>query len=276
MSGRLILTPSCGALLRPRVLADLDGRRVVAGVHLDGVGPAEHPLVPEAHVRGHRLEDRSGVRTRAHEVPEVDVGVADTRGVVQVGQAEVVAVLVREHADARVLGLHDVVRELEVGAGDVGAAGDRRRVRPERVGALGTAAARLVFTGVHEHDVVDHAIGLEHVAVVVAVALVFDVVVGPREVGLRLGECRNRVDGQLARAERVVGVALHVLDRAGLVDARLVLEAEARAVVGLGVGHGDPRGRLAGHGVGAARHLLVHGLHRVARDVEAGLVRRGR
>jgi hypothetical protein len=31
---------------------------------------------------------------------------------------------------------------------------------------------------VHEHDVVDHAVGLEHVAVAVAVALVLDVVVG--------------------------------------------------------------------------------------------------
>ena len=118
---------------------------------------------------------------------------------------------------------------------------------------------------------VDHAVGLEDVAVVVAVALVLDVVVRPGEVGLRVRERRHGVDRQLARAERVVGVALHVLDGAGLVDALLVLEAEARAVVRLGVGHGDPRRRRAVHGVGAARHLLVHVLHRVAGDVEAGL-----
>ena len=44
--------------------------------------------------------------------------------VVQVRQTEVVAVLVGEHAHARVLGLHDVVRQLQAaGAGD----GRRRR-----------------------------------------------------------------------------------------------------------------------------------------------------
>ena len=54
-----------------------------------------------------------------HQVPEVDVGVAAPDGVVEVGQAQVVAVLVGEDADAGVLGLHDVVGDLQVGAGDV-------------------------------------------------------------------------------------------------------------------------------------------------------------
>ena len=44
-------------------------------------------------------------------------------GVVEVRQAEVVAVLVREDADAGVLGLDDVVGQLQVGAGDLRAAG---------------------------------------------------------------------------------------------------------------------------------------------------------
>ena len=163
-----------------------------------------------------------------HEVPEVDVGVAAAGGVVEVGQAEVVAVLVGEHADAGVLGLHDVVRELQVGAGDGGAAGHGRRVRPDRVGALGAAAAGLVLAGVHEHDVVDDAVGLVEVAVAV------DGRPGPRcrsrPTGSRAAPSASAATasiGELAGAERVVRVALHVLDGAGLADAVLVLVADA-------------------------------------------------
>ena len=72
---------------------------------------------------------------------------------------------------------------------------------------------------------VDHAVGLDEVAVAVDVALVLEVVVGPREVGLRLGEACDRVDRQLAGAQRVVGVALHVLERAGHPLALVVLVA---------------------------------------------------
>ena len=45
------------------------------------------------------------MRSRCHQVPEVDVGVTATRGVVQVGQTEVVTVLVSEDTDPGVLGL---------------------------------------------------------------------------------------------------------------------------------------------------------------------------
>jgi hypothetical protein len=92
------------------------------------------------------------------------------------------------HADTRVLGLDDVVGDLEAGVADLCAAHDRAAVRPDRVGALGTAATGLVLAGVHEHDVVDDAVRLVDVAVTVQVALVLDVVVGEREVRLLLGE----------------------------------------------------------------------------------------
>ena len=70
-------------------------------------------------------------------------------------------------------------------------------------------------------------------AYTVDVALVLDVVVGPREAGLRLGECRDRVDRQLAGAELVARVALHVLDGVVGPHAVLVLVADSGAVVGL-------------------------------------------
>ena len=253
-------------------LADLDGLGAVARVDLQRVDPSEHPLVPDAHVGRHRLEDRTGVRAGAHQIPEVDVGVARVRGVVQIRKTQVVAVLVGEHADAGVLRLDDVVLDLEVGAGDRGSARDVGRVRPDRVGAFLAAATGLVLAGVHEHDVVDDAVGLVDVAVAVAVALILDVVIGPGEVRVLLRERRHRVDRQLAGAEGVVGVALHVLHGSGLVLARRGVEvADRGAVVPLGVRDLDPGRRLAGERVGAARHLLVHLLHRVTGDVEAGL-----
>ena len=129
------------------------------------------------------------VRARGHEVPEVDVGVADAGGVVEVGQAEVVAVLVGEHADARVLGLHDVVRELEVGAGDRPRRRRRRRSAPRW---------RTVPSAPPPPDLSSPACtsttwsmtpsGSRKLPSPSTVALVLDVVVGPREVGLRVGE----------------------------------------------------------------------------------------
>ena len=35
---------------------------------MTGIGPAEHPLVPQAHVGRQGLEDRAGVRTARHEI----------------------------------------------------------------------------------------------------------------------------------------------------------------------------------------------------------------
>ena len=49
---------------------------------------------------------------------------AGAAGVVEVREPEVVAVLVGEHADAGVLGLHDVVRQPQAGVAD---AARRRR-----------------------------------------------------------------------------------------------------------------------------------------------------
>ena len=114
------------------------------------------------------------------------------------GQAEVVAVLVGEDADAGVLGLDDVVGDLDVRSGD-GVARDRRGMGPDGVDALGATAAGLVLAGVHEHEVVDDAVRLEDVAVAVDVALVLDVVVRPGEVGLG---GRERVDRVLAERRR--------------------------------------------------------------------------
>ena len=87
------------------------------------------------------------------------------------------AVLVREHAHAGVLGLHDVVGQAQAGVADRLGVHDRAGVGPDGVDALVTAAAGLVLAGVHEHDVVDVAVGLEELAVAVTVELVLDVVV---------------------------------------------------------------------------------------------------
>ena len=169
------------------------------------------------------------------------------------------AVLVREHADARVLGLHDVVRQLEVGAGDGRAAGDRRGVRPDGVRTLGAAAAGLVLARVHEHHVVDEAVGLEDVAVSVAVELVLDVVVIEGEVGDLRHQGVGRVDGQLCRTVRVVGVPDHSLRGARLELAVLVTGAAVGVSVtsrvgretGVSVGRGVSVGVSVG-GMGVA------------------------
>src|SRR5690606_21999322 len=134
-------------------------------------------------------------------------------------------------------------------------------VRPGGVGAPGAAVGGLVLAGVHQHQVVDHAVRLGEVAVAVGVGDVFEVVVGPREVGLGLGERVDGVDGELSGAERVVGVAGHVLGCAS---------AGRRTVPGLGGRDLEPADGGAGDGVGALGHLLVHLLEREAGDVDAG------
>ena len=54
------------------------------------------------------------------------------------------------------------------------------------------------------HEVIDDAIGLEHVAVAVDVALILDVVVGPWEVGLLGRDLVDRVHDHLGDAARIV------------------------------------------------------------------------
>ena len=80
---------------------------------------------------------------------------------------------------------------------------------------LVAAVVGLVGAGVDEHDVVEHTVGLEQVAVTVEVALVLDVVVGEGEVGVGVVQRLHGVDGHLAGAPRVVGVA-DVAGRPGL------------------------------------------------------------
>jgi hypothetical protein len=172
--------------------------------------------------------------------------------------------LVRDDPDAGVLGLHDVVVDLDAGARDGVAAGGRvdvAGVRPDGVGALGTTVVGLVGAGVDDHEVVDDAVGLEQVAVAVDVALVLDVVVGPGEAGVTGREGVDRVHHQLADLAGVVGVAGVGLDR---------LAAGGGAVVGLGVRHLDPAGDAAGDVVGALGHLAVVVLDGVAAQVDAG------
>ena len=60
-----------GALGGAARLAHVDRARVVTGVDLHRVGPAQDPLVPDAHVGRHRLEDGAGVRAGAHQVPAI-------------------------------------------------------------------------------------------------------------------------------------------------------------------------------------------------------------
>ena len=137
-------------------------------------------------------------RATAHQRPEGGAVVAAV-GVVEVGQAEVVAELVREDAEAAVLGLGRVVTDpdagvtelhaaelVDAGPGLAGAGGvGVPAVRPDGVVALGAAAGLLALTGVDRLEVVDVAVGLVEVAVAVVVVAVD--LVELREVGLDLG-----------------------------------------------------------------------------------------
>ncbi len=184
------------------VLRDL----VVLALRVVGAAePAELELLPRAHV-GRRVADPvratvADVRARRHQRPErrVVLGAARVPGrVVEVGQTEVVAELVREDAEAAVLRLHRVVadpdarrvvrdqraRDEPAAGADVdpcdpaGAAGlevRERPVAPDRVRALLRIARGLVAAGVDDLEVVDEAVRLVEVAVpvdVVAVLLV--------------------------------------------------------------------------------------------------------
>src|SRR4029453_15794353 len=89
------------------------------------VEPAKEELLPRAEVgaaRADRLVVRSGLAALRHHRPPVDAVVRARNRVVEVGQAEVVAVLVREDRHAAVLGLDRVVTDPEAGVSDLGAA----------------------------------------------------------------------------------------------------------------------------------------------------------
>ena len=116
-----------------------------------GGEPPELQSLPRAHV-GRRVADAVGaavadVGARGHQGPEgsVVLGAAGVAGgVVEVGQAEVVAELVGEHTQAAVLGLHGVVVDPDAG----------RVVRDQRTGHEAAVGAD-VDTGA------DRATGLE-------------------------------------------------------------------------------------------------------------------
>ena len=214
------------------------------------------------------------VRTGRHEGPESGRVLRATRvagGVVEIRQAEVVRVLVREDAEAAVLGLDRVVadpdvsrvvrettRETARGAAATGvdarvavraAAGDRGvpAVRPDRVRALMRVAGSLVATSVDDLEVVDEAVGLGEVSVAVRVVAVGDV---------------ERLEIRLDRRHRDAGVELTLdPDRHRVADQEpgVVADdpaAEIAAVAGLVERHLDPAVDVTGDRV-AVRGLML-------------------
>jgi hypothetical protein len=152
------------------------------------------------------------VRARAHQAPELDVRIARAARVVLVRQTKIVAELVREHADAGVLRLRDVVEHLDP-AGTRDCVTARRRVddgsvRPDGIRALSLAAAFLAGARMDDDEVVDHTVGLVQVAVTVEVALILGVVLRPREVRLLSRQRVHGVDDHLGHAARVARMTL--------------------------------------------------------------------
>ncbi len=245
-------------------------RGLLAGLGGVVVQPAQLELVPGVHVARQVTDGLlAGAEPGAggHQRPETG-GVVAAGGVVLVRQAEVVAVLVGEDAEAAVLRLDGVVADPDAGVADlraaelvvlgaggagVGAEGVPA-VGPDRVLALGAAAGGLVLTGVHDLEVVDVAVRLVEVAVAVEVVAVPLVVLGEvlLDVGvgaaglLLLGDPGVQAVADDVPHARAVGVA------AGVV-----------AVTGLVVGDLDPVGDLTGDRVAARGLLLVVLLQRL-------------
>ncbi|KDN84967.1 hypothetical protein KCH_34940 [Kitasatospora cheerisanensis KCTC 2395] len=256
---------------------------VLAGLGGVVVQPAELQLRPDVQVVRHVADLVLALAepgARGHQGPETDRVVdALAAGVVQVRQAQVVAVLVGEHAQAAVLRLHGVVADPQAGGADRGAAQlvvvraglarlvgvHVRAVRPQRVVALDAAAGGLVLTGVDDLEVVQVAVRLVEVAVAVEVVTVPLVVL--RQVGLDLGV--GAALGLLVGDPGVDAVADQVL-RVGA-D---VLAAVVRAVAGLVPRHPHPVGDQAVDRVPARGLALVVGLQRglVGREVQVLVV----
>ena len=209
-------------------------------------------------------------------------------GVVEVREAEVVAELVGEDAQAAVLRLDGVVadpdagrvvrdrvgrvRALAEGAGvgadvdtgqSTGAAGLEvavPAVAPDGVGAVGRVTGRLVAARVDDLEVVDEAVGLVELAVTVDVVAVL-VVEGPQVVlDLRHGLARLQLlvhpDGQRVAHQR--------LGRgAGGHRGSHRVAAVAAAVEGLVVGHLHPLGDVTVDRVAAGGLALVVRRHPV-------------
>ena len=115
-------------------------------LRLGVVEPAELELVPGVHVAGQVADGvLAGAEPGAgrHQGPEAGGVLAAAGGVVLVGQAEVVAVLVGEDAEAAVLRLHGVVADPDAGVADLGAA----ELVVRRAGAAGVGAVRVPAVG---------------------------------------------------------------------------------------------------------------------------------
>ncbi len=187
--------------------------------------------------------------------------------IVQIGQAEVVAELVREHADAAVLRLDRVVAHPVAAAADpetaaavVGGTGDADvgvervpAVAPDGVRALRAAARFLALTGVDRLEVVDVAVRLVEVPVAVVVVAIPHVELRQVVVDL-LRRAPGRDLAVVPGGQRVA----HEQPRARADDAAAVVGA----VVGLVERHPHPVGHRTVHRVAVGRDLLVEVAHR--------------
>ena len=155
------------------------------------------------------------------------------------------AELVREHADAAVLGLDGVVADPVAGAAEADARRSRvgtppttgptpcaaavgvRAVAPDGVGALGAATGLLAFAGVDRLEVVDVAVRLVEVAVTVEVVAIPDVERRRASRRCPRRSCRSAFIA-LYQASRLVGE--EPADVAGADDAAAVVAAVGRLV----------------------------------------------
>ncbi len=262
-------------LVRPEV----DGA-VLRGQRRLVVQPAELQLVPSTEVRGAGADGvvaGCGLPALRHDRPPVHGVVRGIAGVVEVGQTEVVAVLVGDGAHAAVLGLHGVVADPQPAVGDLAAAllalcrsghalvalVDEPAVGPDGVLALDLVTVGLVAAGVDDLEVVEVAVGLVEVAVTV------DVVAVPLVERLELGHHGGLGAAlrQLIGVPLVDGVADQVLavvaDDVGADVGVGVLEVARAAVAGLVVLHLHPVRDGAVDAVAARRLAFVVLAHRL-------------
>ena len=231
------------------------------------VRPSEHELVPRAHVV-RVVTDRVGTvgrPTRGHQGPEVRRVVVGSGRVVVVRQAEVVAVLVREHTGGTVLGLGRVVADPQLRAGHAVATQQTvlralradtalsgvPAVAPDRVATLRTAAGLFALAGVHQLEVVDVTVGLIEVAVAVTVVAVLGVDLARRPVDALVDAAR----GLQARPDHAVDRTVQVV--------RPVAAGAVGSELGLGGIDVHPLRDLPLDRVAAGAHLEVVVVHRV-------------
>ena len=202
-------------------------------------------------------------RAAGHERPEAGAVLAAS-GVVEVGQAEVVAELVREHADAAVLRLDGVLADPVVAVSDLDAAelvearAGRAEVGGVRVPAVApdggvaehATAGLVALASVERLEGVDVAVRLVEVAIGVVVVAVPDV---------EAAQVRVDLSGGLAGRDLRVVPAVDRVDEEG----PDVGSAEVIVIAGGVAWHGDPIGHVAVDGVASGRLLDEPVAHRV-------------